>query len=424
MDGVKGGDQVILAYYLGDKQYVKDTVLADNKGAFQFSYPELLDQGIYLLVFPADSNKYMEFIVDADQQFDMTAKLSDFARTALFKGSAENTLFYSYLKKITAFKKEAVGMNAEQLAALDKKVMTEQNQLIQKYPSSFTVKLLQWQKRPEIPTSITDKTERYYYYKARIFDDKDWNFTPITRTPAYHAFLMEYIDNLTVQTPDSLVVACDELLTKSKQNKDLFKYTLITLTNKFATNNTVCFDNVYFHLVDQYYAIGRAFWMTEPGDLDNLKRMKARAEGIRYIRCGQPVFDFTLQDDKGVNHTLYAIESPYTMLMFWSTDCGHCEEAIKKMVNLDALFVKKGVKLVTVADGTNRELWLKKMATFPIKSTLSLMSTNSDVVHTLIEKYDFYTTPAFFLVDKDKTLLYKRFDAKDIKELLESLPDK
>ena len=426
INGLNAGDSVLLAYYFGEKQYVKDTAKADAKGKLHFSYNEPLDQGMYMLVFPADANKFVEFIVDADQQFEMTAKKSNLVETATFKGSEENTLFYSYLRKINAFKAEADGADSLKTLAVDASYKAFKKDLISKHPKSFTAKLLAFQDRPEIPESMSDKKQIFYYYRSHFFDGKDFSFTPITRTPSYHSLLNEYLENLTVQSPDSLIVSCDLLLSKVKQNKELFKYTLITLTNKYAASKTICFDNIYVHLVDQYYLSGRAFWLNNDvkEDQQTLQRMKERVDRLRHIQCGKPVVDFTLQDEKGEKHSLYEVESPLTLLMFWSTDCQHCEQEIKKMNNLEPLLKRKGVTFVTVADGTNKELWMKKKATFPVKEILALMSTESSVVLSLVENYDIYTTPTFFLLDADKKLIYKKFMVENLNQILENYPDK
>ena len=55
--------KLILAYYYGDKQYIKDTLNIDSKGVCVLKADTNLPAGIYLAVFPALGNKYFEFIV-------------------------------------------------------------------------------------------------------------------------------------------------------------------------------------------------------------------------------------------------------------------------------------------------------------------------------------------------------------------------
>ena len=49
---------VFLAYHLGDKQYIKDTIRLDHAGYGKVSGQEMLPQGIYMIVLPG--KKYFE----------------------------------------------------------------------------------------------------------------------------------------------------------------------------------------------------------------------------------------------------------------------------------------------------------------------------------------------------------------------------
>jgi len=60
---------VYLAYHLGDKQYIKDTIKLDRTGNGSFRGKEGLPQGIYMVVLPG--KKYFEFLVSASQNFSI-----------------------------------------------------------------------------------------------------------------------------------------------------------------------------------------------------------------------------------------------------------------------------------------------------------------------------------------------------------------
>ena len=55
-----GDSTVYLAYHLGDKQYLKDTLKLDRKGYGRISGKEKLQQGIYMIVLPG--KKYFEIL--------------------------------------------------------------------------------------------------------------------------------------------------------------------------------------------------------------------------------------------------------------------------------------------------------------------------------------------------------------------------
>jgi hypothetical protein len=86
----------LLAYYYGDKQYIKDSTKIDASGKFVFTGDQNLDQGIYITVMPPD-NKYFEVIIDSDQHFSMASKYRNPVKDMKVVGNEENERFYTYL---------------------------------------------------------------------------------------------------------------------------------------------------------------------------------------------------------------------------------------------------------------------------------------------------------------------------------------
>ncbi|OGS78970.1 MAG: hypothetical protein A3D31_03080 [Candidatus Fluviicola riflensis] len=434
-------EPIMLAYYLGDKQYIEDTVEIDANGKFIFTYPELLEQGVYLFYFPGNS-RYVEFILGDDQQFSVKGKLSDFTKTAKFSGSTDNTLFYGYLNKLETFKEKdekwsavksrhTLNGNADSLKVADE--MIQQNgdaykvykkQFLEKNANSFLEKLLRFNERPDVPETLTQE-EKYYYYKNHIFDNLDWSFDGVLRSPNYESLLTEFIDKLTPQTPDSIIIACDLILQKTKENDDLFKYTLIQLTNKYARSTTICFDAIYVHLVENYYLKGQAFWLngTDEESKVQLKKMKENAERLKPVLCGNYAYNFTLADEKGKKHELRKISGERTILLFWASDCHRCEAFMKELAAITDLCEKKGVTIVSVDNGADGKLWREKLEKYPVKNMLALTSSGSEEQTLLIEQFDLYSTPLAFFLDKDKKILYKKLDVEQIKNIVERLPD-
>lgn len=70
---------IFLAYHLGDKQYIKDTVSLDSRGTAVFSGTEELPQGIYMVVLPG--RQYFEVLMPVDQQFSVSCSYPDYFTT-------------------------------------------------------------------------------------------------------------------------------------------------------------------------------------------------------------------------------------------------------------------------------------------------------------------------------------------------------
>lgn len=436
-------EPILLAYHFGNKQYISDTAQVDDKGKFLFSSTTLFEQGIYLFVFPNRANLYVEFILGEDQQFSCKGKIADFLNTVTFTGSAENTLFYTHLRKQDTFRRkenkwiavkerQQAGGNADSIklaeSTIQQNSVAYQNYLkefIKQHSTSFLGKLMRFGERPEVPQTITDQTEKYYYYKNHFFDNLDWSFKGVIRSPYYHQLLTEYIDNLTVQQPDSIIVACDAMLQKTKANDELFKYTLIELLNKYARSSTICFDGIYVHLIETYYLKGQAFWLNPVVEADKaeLKKLEDAAARLKPVLCGSYAYNFTLADDKGVKHELRKISGERTILVFWASDCHKCEDFMKELAKITDLCAKKGVSIVSVDNGTDGNLWRQKLQKYPVKNMIALTSSSSEELAILIEQFDLYSTPVAFLLDKDKKILYKKLDVAQIKEIVGQLPD-
>lgn len=431
-------------YYMGEKQYVKDTIAIDDKGTISIEYTELLDQGIYFLAFPEKEMTYFDFIVGPKQQFSFQGKLADFTKSAVFKGSEDNTLFYDYLKKIKQLKvkgdalatlekqcqktgnKDSLKLIEKQQVQLDVDFNKFRDNYFVKYPNAFITKILGYQYRPVIPVTITDPTEQYNYYKSHLFDHIDWSFSPIVRTPAYASLLVEYIDKLTVQSPDSIMVSCDKILSKVSANKELFKFTLIDLVNKYARSKIICFDAVYVHLVDEYYNKGLAFWLNpevvnDKAQLDNIKYAAGR---LKPVLCGCSTYNFSLADLNEKRVELKEVNAPYTLILFWSRECGDCKNTIKELNVQRELLEKKGVKIVAICMDIVTEDWKKTVEKYSFGWATNLTVSTEAENEEIAQLYNLYSAPFMYLLDENKRIKYKRFDSLQLKEIFNSLPDK
>ena len=96
---------VYLAYHLGDKQYLKDSVRLDKTGHCLFSGKESLPQGIYMIVLPG--RKYFEMLISEKQIFSVTCNYQDYFKTLKFSGSDENSAFIDYQKKWVSMQDDA-----------------------------------------------------------------------------------------------------------------------------------------------------------------------------------------------------------------------------------------------------------------------------------------------------------------------------
>ena len=115
IDGMPDGE-VLLGYYYGDKQFVKDTV-ESHHGFFHFESEEDLESGMYFVLLPG--KQFFQLIIDETRNFSFETSSDNMILDMKVQGSQENELFYEYQKFTQQKAIEAQPIN-KQLVDLEK----------------------------------------------------------------------------------------------------------------------------------------------------------------------------------------------------------------------------------------------------------------------------------------------------------------
>lgn len=428
------GDTLKLGYYFGKAQYLKDTTVI-NKGKFVFEGPNLLEPGVYLLVIPPD-NKFIHVLVPSDkQQFSLTVDVDNVVKSAKFKGSDENDLYYDYLKQLDALRPSADTLRKmiktdslhkesyeKELSGIDENVKKLQDNIIAKYPKSMTAMLIRGNQDIDIPKYADlpeedKKQKQYEYYRAHYFDNFDLNDPRAMRSGIIHNKIDFFINKLTYPQPDSQSVAIDYLLQKMDKNPEAFQYYLVYFLNDAAKSKRMGMDATYVHLVDMYYATGKATW----ADAEQVKKLTTQAENIRPTLIGKIAPDLTLWKEDGKMVTIHGVQSPYLVLFFWDPECGHCKKATPFVVDFYKQYKDKGVEVLSICTKTGddiSECW----STVKERGMDIFVNTADQYLRSRYKSiYDVKTTPQIFILDKDKKILVKKIAGEDLKSVMDEL---
>lgn len=433
---IKGytNDTLIVGNYFGEKQIVKDTLFAKESGKFIWSRAEKPEQGVYLfLLKPA--NSFMQFIVnDIDTKYSIKFDSKDLVDVS-FKGSVDNKVFYEYLtflkdKRVLADTLRAkidrakragtIDKDAEdKLNQLDKDVKAYQKSVVEKYPELITALLIKSNFEVDIPTFEGTEQEtqmkRYLHYKEHYFDFLDLKHPALIRTPFIHQKIDFYMQKLSSQQPDSLIKSVDRVLTLLEPNEDAYRYYLADFLNKYAQMKMVGLDAIYVHLVDKYYSKGKASWVTE----ENLKKMMDNANDLRPILIGKTMPDIVTYKEDGTPVTLSEIKSPYTVVIFWAPDCGHCKKIMPNVVEFYEKNKSKGVKMLSICtkggDKTDTcwpAIKEKKMEGF---------INTGDIYQRYNQKVRIPATPKIFILDEKKEIIIKDIPGEELDRIFNEI---
>lgn len=449
---VKGVSDTVcyLANYFGKSQYYKDTAMADKNGYMVFEGDEPLPGGIYSVVTPG--LRYFEIIVN-EQHFSLETDTSDFIANMKVKGSEENRLFYEYLNYIQKKTDEAKECReivqstddekkkeecTKLLTKVDEDVKNFRLKYIEEHKDMFIGTLFNAMREPEIPEPPKGLSKdeiqefRYRYYKNHYWETMDMSDDRLIRTPVYHNKLSKYFNQLVLNHPDTVIVEADYVVGMVDSTKELFKYTVHFITNKYEKSKYVCMDKVFVHMADTYYCTGRAFWV----DSTQMKKICDRADKLRPIRCGSIAPNIILPDTSEKNWiNMHQLNTDFTLLIFWDPDCGHCKKEIPKIVEIMEEYKDKSISVYAVSSESNND-WKKfikdKEMDFYNVAVPKEIYKNQDLATELVlsgkttleslnyhDTYDIYSTPQIYFLDSEKRILAKKLNHTSIKNILE-----
>lgn len=427
-------DTMYIANYFGGKQYLNDTVVVKgNKAVFKSDkkYP----RGIYMFVFPP-RNTYLEFIMGYDQHFTVKVDTasSKMIASAEVKGSVENEAFYNNLKytdkvgaDITPLQaeydlqvdkqSEKATAVAEQIQALYKKMTDNRDKIAIEHPSYFYAKILRFMKDPVVPDNPnpSDSLFSYRFYKNNYWKQMDWSEAGMVNTPILEGKLVNYMDRLVVQHPDSLAKEARMLIDMSKANDTVFQITTVTLLNKYAKSKIMGFDGVYVSIVEHTYSQGLAFWAEE----EQVKKIMDRARALSPTLVGSKSPPVVMTDLNGKGVDMYQVPGEFTILYFFDYDCGHCKKVTPKLAELYPKYKGKDISLITVSINGSVDVWKEKLKEYGLIKAGGIHLQDHARATGFDKNYDLRTTPRLFLLDKDKKIIAKQISVEQLEEILE-----
>ncbi|OFX39048.1 MAG: hypothetical protein A2X04_14305 [Bacteroidetes bacterium GWF2_41_9] len=428
---------VYLAYHLGDKQYIQDTIILDGNGKTVIKGDAALPQGIYMVVLPGRT--YFEILMSSDQFFSVSCSFKDYFNTLKFEGSDENTAFVAYQKKW--------GLLQEQMSSLTKRVQASKenqdsvkiitsarlaqekamkeylNNVVASNKGNMLAVLVKAILPPEIPEfSIPAGVKNpdslkwvlnYNYNKDHFFDNIDFNDERLIRTPILHSKLNTFFANVVIQAPDSINKEIDIIIDKCKKNYKIFQFVSVYLFNHFRTSEIMGHDAVMVKLADDIYLSGKADWVSKEFKDD----LRKQIELIRPNLIGKKAQNLVMDSYKGIFVSLYDIEKEFTILYFWEPDCGHCKESTPKLKEFYEKAKIDNIEIFAVCTTADKEKWAKYID----ENKLTWINGWDPKRGSHFDYYfNVQSTPMVYILDKDKKIIAKKLSVENIGSFIDN----
>lgn len=456
-----------LTFYQFDKTYIKDTCTTIKNGKIIFKGKTKLDKGIYSLISQEKSLYFDFFIDDETQKLNLESDASiGIAKNVIATNSDHENDFFEYVKfigkqndELEAVKQSSKGLvKNDSIAAvlakqrtLDKRIQEYEENFLEKKKGKFIADVLNLKIEkllkdiPKASNGRPDSLKVFQYYKKHYWDNVNFKDDGTIKNPFFHHKLNKYFDNLVINHPDSVAVEVDKMMAKTDPETLLGKLVLAHFTYTYQVSKIMGFDKVFVHIVDKYFKTGKANLVY---DEEVIKQIIKQAEKIRPLLVGKKAPDLlminatdrdaiakmgfeTAKTSEEVTKLFYAnqtklnplftklhdIKSDYLILAFWDVDCSHCKVEIPKLL---AEYHKlksenKDVKVYCVYTQNDGEKYIKYIN----DNKLDWINVYDGVhYNNVVEKYDVYSTPVIYLLDRNKIIKAKRIGVEQVSEII------
>jgi thiol-disulfide isomerase/thioredoxin len=463
-----------LVKYTFDQQYIADTCKKIKNGLIVFKGKVDLDKGVYTLV---SQNKeiYFDFFINETQKFTVNTDVADIVNTLKSIGNKENELFFSYIKFITnknqdftkirdqtkgKSKEDSTKYMNEKLKILNDEVKKYETEFMTKNKDTFLYDVLNLKTEKE-PTTIPkakngrpDSIFQYYYYRDHFFDGIDFKDDRIVRTPFFDDRIKKYFESIILQHPDTVLQEVNKVMAKTGNSNTcnlVRKLLLGYFTYKYEQSKIMGFDKVFVRIAQRYIVADsvKSCALQTYND-ETIKKIAERVKIMDGLLLDSKVEELYMIDTVNARQvlkmgfdtaktsksctdlyyknvekltplfkTLYQVKAKYTVLVFWASDCGHCQTEIPKLKeNLDKIKEKIDYKVFAVQTKEDFDAWRK----FIIDKKIDFINVFDPVhLNNLKERFDIYSTPVIYVLDKDKKIKAKRLGAEQVVDMLTML---
>jgi len=432
-----------VAYYYADKTYMFDTLYVERKEPYTFIMKgDSLSQvrGQYVIA-TENKVKLFDFIIDTSYFFTVkTEQLDperlDIMRTLEYINSPENALPTELGKGMSnyALTIQTLGKELKEKEDLSEEQKEQHKADIRRYQDTLRLhreEFLQTNKNslfakmirlgdevvvPEPPRnedgSLVDSSWGYQYYLNHYWDNCDFSEPALVRTQYLNPKLVQYFDNVIIPIPDTINKYVDILIEKAKNTPELLRYFIQYITHKYETSQYVGHDAVFVHMVKTYYEKGLCPWVDE----EVLKRMVDRANQLDKILIGRVAPYLYMPDTNGVLRSNYDFDKKYTIMWFWDLSCGHCKTATPILKEFyDRAKDSLDFEVYAVCLGTDSVKWKQAI----IEKGLNWINVGMNRANIdFREIYSVTTTPVVFIIDREKKIIAKKVEAKEIESII------
>lgn len=413
----KGDYEWMILYHMqGAKQnYIANADI--NEGEFSFKLADSLNVGIYRLVYDLQNQLFVDVIYN-NEDISFTFNPENPNQEIQFAQSEENKLYYNYLKRTATLQYQLDSLQVAYFNTSDKNKITS---LYQKKYTDLANIQQQFEKRSkeklahhfikasarynpekpiEKPNDYLKSTKQHFFDYVDFNNQTLLNSTFITDKINDYIFYLNASDDPQVNTQlkkDAITTVMEKIGTNHSLAKDIQEVLLYNFTQQ---------QNVPIvkFLLDNYYTKLPAKFQ----DSDFKKDVEAKIK----TALGNKAPNISWTDNNLYNLSNY----DNYVIVFWSSQCGHCLKEIPVLYELLKDQSKTKVIAFGMEEETSKPIWEELILNYP--NFINVYGANK-WQNEFAQEYGVHSTPTYFVLDADKNIIAKPNDVKELKFLFE-----
>ncbi|MDD3875217.1 MAG: TlpA disulfide reductase family protein [Bacteroidales bacterium] len=434
---VKGilGERVFLTGFYGHKTHLIDSADVDRSGHFIFNVDKDITPGLYRIML--GQNLRSQFMGGGEQFVDLIFNYDDISFETHFEfpfdsmnvqQSNENKLYYEYLLKTEAFKTKLellqqtisyypkeddfinvlIKQHQKEAKAYDKYI----EKLIKNNKGSLLAKIAAFEKIPTPDPKLTTD-QRNELIKKDFFNPDDFKDTVMLYTDLIPTKVIRYLslyrqERFTQEVQEAeFIKAVNLIMAQVGTNEQIYNNVLDYLIDGFERFGM---ETVLLHIYDNFILGNSCF------DDEKTASIREKTEAIKRMAKGQTAPDFVITDLNNNTLHLNDITAEFTLVVFWASWCPHCTTVLPEIKTLYDNTDRSRFEVVAISLDRERDEWLNYVNTNNLNWINFSNVSGWDCP--IAKSYYVFATPSLFLLDKDKKILAKPLNIRDLSSYL------
>jgi hypothetical protein len=262
---------------------------------------------------------------------------------------------------------------------------------------------------PEVPVMLTTPEQRMAYVVEHYWDHFDFRDTAYIHLPDItEQAAVDFMDLLQRVPQDEALSALENLAGKAAVEPRMMSHLWEIFYRYWHDPNSPMKNE------DMFILLCRGVEQTP----EVAGYLRDRAAYLRNLaeknRPGMVAADFVYTLESGKQGRLHQVKAEYTLVFFYNPDCETCAE-IKGMMRqsqlLKELAANGRMKVLTLYPDEDVALWKEHL---PEMADAWINGYDKGQVLTLEQRYDLSSIPSFYLLDKNKKVVLKDADWRQV----------